>query len=142
MIKRLPYQEFIKIYSRVPRLCTEVLIKTSQGILLTKRAIPPAKGFWHLPGKTMLKGCDIEENVRQVAQNELGVDVKIVKFVKVIDWFGSKNATGQSVSLVYLVKIKNGQKIKLNNEASEFGFFKSPPQKTIKEHQELFLIPT
>jgi len=38
--KRLSTEEFKEIYHKVPRAAIDVVIKTKQGILLTKRAIP------------------------------------------------------------------------------------------------------
>lgn len=134
MLKRLPKKDFDYIYSKVTRPCIELVIKTPDGILFTKRTIPPGKGFWHLPGKTILKGMTILDNAKRVAQDELGVEVSIGKLLGVTDWFGSK-AIGQPVCLVYLAKIKEGQQIKLNSEASEFGFFKTLPVKIMEEYK-------
>lgn len=50
----LPKPEYDSIYSRVPRLCVEVVISTrAQGVLLTRRDIPPNIGAWHIPGGTV-----------------------------------------------------------------------------------------
>ena len=52
--KKLPYKTFKSIYSRVPRATIELVIQTPAGILLSKRSIPPYKGYWHIPGGTVL----------------------------------------------------------------------------------------
>lgn len=41
---------------------------------------------------------------------------------------------GHAVSFPHLAKIISGE-IKLNNEASEYGFFKKIPEKTITEQK-------
>lgn len=47
----LTQQEFDDIYSKVPRLTVEIIVTNSErALLLTKRAIEPCKGQWHLPG--------------------------------------------------------------------------------------------
>ena len=47
---RLPQEKYDEIYSKVPRICVEVVIRNEKGILLTKRAIPSSEGKWHFPG--------------------------------------------------------------------------------------------
>src|SRR5690349_15119817 len=52
----LPFSpvEFDAIYSRVPRLTVEIIVPDGQGaVFLTKRAIAPFAGQWHLPGGTV-----------------------------------------------------------------------------------------
>jgi len=112
-IKKLSSEDFREIYSKVPRLCVEVLIKNSDGVLLTKRKITPWNGYWHLPGGGVLFGETLEESIKRVAKEELDVEIKIIKFVKIIDWANNKIAFGHSISLVYLVKIISGE-IKLD----------------------------
>ena len=46
-------EEFRSIYSKVPRLCVEVIIKTSGGIVLSLRKLPSWHGKWHIPGGTV-----------------------------------------------------------------------------------------
>jgi ADP-ribose pyrophosphatase YjhB (NUDIX family) len=38
------------IFSRVPRLTIDLVINKDNGIILTRRNIPPHMGKWHLPG--------------------------------------------------------------------------------------------
>ena len=88
MAKKLPFEIYQEIYSKVPRLTVELLIKNEDGILLVKRNIPPGKGFWYLPGGTILLDESIEDCIKRIATEELGVEVEIVKFIKVLDWIG------------------------------------------------------
>jgi len=62
----LSQKEFDDIYSKVPRLTVEVIVKNrAGGILLTKRAIEPCKGQWHLPGGTVRFGESLLEASRE-----------------------------------------------------------------------------
>lgn len=132
--KKLPFEEFKSIYSRVPRLCVDCVIQNSDGILLTKRKIPPCIDQWHLPGGTVLFGESLEEALKRVVKEEVGLRVKIVKFLGMIDWV--KNHTfGHTVSLVYLLK-PTGGKLQGSKQAREVKFFQKIPQKTILEHQK------
>jgi 8-oxo-dGTP pyrophosphatase MutT (NUDIX family) len=73
----LPKPEYDAIYSRVPRLCVEVVIVLpGRGVLLMLRDIPPNQGAWHIPGGTVLYGERVTDAVRRVARHELGLDVQ------------------------------------------------------------------
>ena len=136
MLKKLPYKLYKQIYSQVPRLCVELVIKNNEGILLTLRNIAPYKDYWHLPGGTIFLDETLEQAVKRVALEELGVEVKIIKFLGYIDFIKSKEEKiGRTVSLVFLVKIIYGN-IKLDFQASEYRFFKKIPKNTIKEHKD------
>ncbi|MGA2529231.1 MAG: NUDIX domain-containing protein [Acidimicrobiales bacterium] len=71
----LPQAEYEAVYAKVPRLTVEVLITSSDGVLLSKRQSGPCKGLWHLPGGTVRFGEHLTDAVRRVAQQELGLDV-------------------------------------------------------------------
>jgi ADP-ribose pyrophosphatase YjhB (NUDIX family) len=72
----LPEDDFHAIYSRVPRLCVEVVIVSAErGVLLSLRDIPPNIGAWHIPGGTVLFGESLSVAVKRVARHELGLDV-------------------------------------------------------------------
>ena len=51
--KKLPLEEFMNIYHKVPRAAVDIVIKSNNGWLLTKRALPPYEGMWHIPGGTI-----------------------------------------------------------------------------------------
>ncbi len=129
--------EFELIYSKIPRLCTELLIRTENGILFTKRSIYPGAGFWHLPGRTIVMGFNVEDNVKLTAKIELGVDIEKIKFLFVGDLFNSPHVNGQVVSLFYEVQIKKGQIISLNNESSEYKYFKKLPKNSLGFYKKL-----
>ncbi|OQX70986.1 hypothetical protein B6D52_02990, partial [Candidatus Parcubacteria bacterium 4484_255] len=83
-VKKIPFKEYKKIYSTVPRLCVEVILSTDKGIALTKRDIPPAIGKWHIPGGTVLKGENLKGAVRRVAREEIEENVEIKKMIGII----------------------------------------------------------
>jgi colanic acid biosynthesis protein WcaH len=136
MAHKIPYDKFIEVYSLVPRLCVEIVIKTNQGVLLTKRNIPPAIGMWHLPGGTWLKDETAEEAAKRIALDELGIDISLGKLLGYVD-FSPEVAVGHSISLVFLVRPASLD-IRLNEQASEYQFFKQLPSETIPE-TKLFL---
>lgn len=137
-IKDISSKEFKSIYSRVPRLCVEVIIQTQDGILLTKRAITPCKGEWHTPGGTVIKGERLEQTVKRVAKAELGLKIRIKEILGVIEYTDIKNYFGHAISIAFLAEPISRHRIKLDYQASEFGFFKKMPPHTIKD-QKRFL---
>lgn len=74
-------EEFKEIYSRATRLCVDLVIKTSEGVVLSLRNIPPWKGQWHLPGGTVFYKDKIIDTVKRVALEELGASVSVGKLM-------------------------------------------------------------
>lgn len=132
---KLPYEEFLRIFSKVPRLCVDLLIKTEKGILFTKRSINPYKGKWHLPGGSVLFNETLEQAVKRIGKNELGLNVEPIKILGAIDFFNEGKEKRHSVSIVFLTKIKSGQII-LNSEANDFKFYKKIPKSIITQQGE------
>jgi len=138
--KKFPFSEFKKIYSKVPRFCVEVVVKTKDGVLLTKRSFPPQIGYWYLPGGTVLKGERIEQTVKRVAMEELGLKVEPGKALGVMEFLSVKNYFGHSISVAYLCKsLSDLNKIKLDDKANDFGFFNELPLNTTLDHKN-FLV--
>jgi 8-oxo-dGTP pyrophosphatase MutT (NUDIX family) len=83
----LPKAEFDSIFSRVPRLCVEVVIvRPDRGVLLMLRDIPPNVGAWHIPGGTVLFAETLVDAVKRVARHELGFDVEVGELLGYIEY--------------------------------------------------------
>jgi colanic acid biosynthesis protein WcaH len=83
----LPKAEFDAIFSRVPRLCVEVVIlDPTRGVLLMLRDIPPRVGAWHIPGGTVLFAEPVVEAVKRVARDELGLAVEVGELLGYIEY--------------------------------------------------------
>src|SRR5438045_1509115 len=135
MPKKLPFKEFKKIYSKVPRMCVEIVIKSSKGVLLTLRDIPPWKGMWHLPGGTVLYDETLEQTAKRVALEELDLNIKVDCLLGLNEYMPSKFTKDHSLAAIFLVKVDSGV-IKLNEQSSDVRYFKEIPQNTIKEHKQ------
>ena len=135
-MRKIPFKEFKRIYSRMPRLCVEVILKDRRGLLLTRRTIDPANGYWHTPGGTVLKGESLAQTVQRVAHDELGRSVKIKKMLGVIEYHSFKNHYSQDISIAFLVENKSAKTFDLDSHADAYGFFKVIPRKTIKEQRD------
>lgn len=98
-----------------------IIIKDNK-LLLTKRAIKPFFGKWDLPGGFIHKNEDPETALKREMKEELGVSIKIKKFLgfeKGI-YNDSNNGLFNTIGLYYLVEIKDKPRAK--SEISEIKF--------------------
>jgi ADP-ribose pyrophosphatase YjhB (NUDIX family) len=137
-VQKIPFDEFKKIYSRVPRLCVEVVLMRKDSLLLIRRTILPAIGFWHTPGGTVLKGENLHQAVKRVANEELGIKVEILKFIGVIEYKSYVNHYSQDISLAFLVKTNDQKEFKLDGHADKYAFFSALPKNTILDQKEFY----
>lgn len=136
---RISYERFKEIYHQVSRVTVEVVLVTPKGIALTLRRIPPYKGYWHTPGGSVLYKEKVKDAVKRVAEEELGVKIKIKRFLgfwEIPEWT-QPGGFCHTVGLVFEVRQASG-KIKTNSQSSKIKFFKKLPQKMIPE-QKRFL---
>lgn len=134
--KRLPPEEFNYIYSKVPRLCVEVIVKTKNGVVLTKRTILPGKGKWHIPGGTVLKGETLIGAVKRVALDELGIKINVKKLLGVIEYQIYKHG-GHPFGVAYLVEPLSAN-FQINEQSSDVKYFQKLPENIFPE-QKRFL---
>jgi ADP-ribose pyrophosphatase YjhB (NUDIX family) len=128
----LPYKEFKYIYTKVPRLCVDIIIENEKGIILSKRNITPDKGKWHFPGGTVIKNEKLISAVKRISQDETGLNVKVLRFITTIEYFRN-DPYEHAVSIVYLTKPISGS-LRGSNQAKEIEYFKKVPRNIIKEH--------
>ena len=135
---RLSYEEFKSIYSKVPRLCVDLVVRSPEGVLLIERAIEPMKGYWHFPGGTVLMGETIDQATRRVVAAETNLTVEAGSLLGVMEFAGPENPVFHTVSLVFLVENYSGEP-KGGEQGRRMDFFAKIPDKTIPEHSA-FLI--
>jgi len=135
-VKKMPFKEYKKIYSIVPRLCVEVILLTNKGIALTKRDIPPAIGKWHIPGGTVLKGENLVKAVKRLAQEELEENIEVQKMLGVIE-YNFTNYFDQPVGIAFLVKLKDNNS--LSDKNKKYKLFKDMPQNMIKAQKDFII---
>ena len=136
-IKKIPFKEYKKIYSIVPRLCVEVVLLINKEIVLTKRDIPPAIGKWHIPGGTVLMGETLKKAVKRIAKEEMEENVEIKKILGVIDEYHFTKYFDQPVGIVFLVKLKN--KTSVINKNKKYKLFKDMPKNMIKAQRDFII---
>jgi ADP-ribose pyrophosphatase YjhB (NUDIX family) len=131
-------QEFDAIYSRVPRLNVEVVIRTPAGVVLSKRNIEPCVGYWHIPGGTLRFDESLEDGARRVARTEVGVDVRVGRLLGLLEYprLRAEGYAGWPVGVAFEASIVSGRLQPLD-QADEVGCFTDLPQQIFADQVEL-----
>lgn len=122
----LSQAEFDAIYSRVPRLCAELVMVEPGGVVFTKRSISPGAGLWHLPGGTVRFGETLVEAARRVALEETGVAVEHLQQLGVVEYV-FPNYAHRPVSVVFLAQ-PIGKQYRCDETATDVRAFQVPAQ--------------
>lgn len=130
-------EDYNFIYSRVPRICVDLLIKNKLGeILLTKRDIEPYKNHWHLPGGRIKFRETVEEALHRIALAELGyhlnVNYRLIGSIQFLTEEQQGNPR-HSISLVHLIEYNEFGKL------TDGAFFGQLPEPIIPEQKEFIL---
>lgn len=99
---------------------------SDEKILLGKRVNQPARGTWFVPGSRLYKEETIQEGVRRVSRDELGVEINVASLVGVFDHIYDTNFLEKQaldnrqqisthyVALGMLVHVNNETMMKIN----------------------------
>lgn len=107
------------VYHLDPKLACAGLLFRDDSVLLVRRARPPQKGFWCLPGGFMDRGETAEEACEREFREETGLKVKTNGL------FGLYSYPGYEVVVaIFRVEIIEGE-LKPNPEVTEFRWFRA-----------------
>jgi len=136
IIKWIPEKEYKKIFNLVPRVTVDLVIfNRRKEVLLSKRDIPPRKGYWHLPGGRVRKGERISQAAKRIAKDETGLEVKLGDIRGLFD--SPKRVPGMhDITLVITTKSVSG-KLRGSWQARELRFFKNPPKMFFEHNKEV-----
>ncbi len=105
-----------------PALAVDALIvDPERGVLLIRRANPPFRGRWALPGGFVEPGETCETACQREAREETGLKVEPVQLVGVYSAPG-RDPRGHTVSPVYLCRVVGGD-TRGGDDASEARWF-------------------
>jgi len=136
-VRKLPEKQYYKIYSMVLRMTIDLIIFHGDGIVLSKRDIPPCKGMWHLPGGTVLLGERLSEAAVRISREEVGLTIKPLGIIGVKEY--SRRVTfGQAIALVFIAKGIGGR-LHGNKYAREVAVFTKLPKRIIKEQKDMLV---
>jgi len=105
----------------------------NQGVIVVRRKIAPYKNIWALPGLRMYKGEEIDDTLRRIAKQEVGLDIDVKKKIILGQFVGKFRTENnrQDVSTGYLVRASDNQEIIINKEHfSSFRLIKKIPKDT------------
>ena len=136
----LPEDEFRAIYSKVPRLCVDIIVRNARGaVYLTKRAQQPCQGQWHLPGGTVFFGERLEQTVRRVAKRELSIDVTRSERRGIIEYPSHfENGLDSPVAVVFEAVEYVGEPVH-GAEALDGGWYTTLPDPMHQDQDEFLL---
>ncbi len=135
----LSQAEYERIYARVPRLRVEVVVVFLDGVLLTRPEAGPWKGLWHIPGGTVRFGERLTDTVSRVAQDELGVEVAIDRFLGYVEYPGYLHGgQGWPVGLAFMVHLTASSAGRFHPKPAAADWFEHLPD-DMHEEQKGFL---
>jgi mutator protein MutT len=120
----IPSSLYNKIAAVMPIASAEAIIMNDNALLFLKRKNSPAKGEWWFPGGRIRKGETFAETLCREVKEETGLTVDIIKFVGVYNRIFPDR---HDITIVFLCRCFDNE-VTLNNEHSEYGFFKTLPK--------------
>jgi NUDIX domain len=137
---RLNKEEFRCVYSKVPRMTVEIVVRNESGALfLTRRSIDSCKDQRHLPGGTVQFGESLITAVRRLAMKELSINVHKADNCGYIAYPSHYlNNLDHPVGLVFEVTDYSGDLV-ADAEASNSGWFTKLPDH-MHADQDKFLL--
>ncbi|MEK7605996.1 MAG: NUDIX domain-containing protein [Patescibacteria group bacterium] len=131
-------EDFLYIYSRVPRLCVDVFLRTNDGVLFALRDEEPYKNEWNLPGGTVYREEKVEEATVRIMKRETGLDVIPGKNITILQ-FPQESRAGtkmHTISIAMECHLADGADISAL-DSSKVAFFKEIPKTVVREHADL-----
>lgn len=135
----LSEQDYNFIYTKVPRVCVDLFVMSGRRIVFTKRSIEPYKDHWHLPGGRVRFREPINNAIRRIGNDELGIDFDVDAIGHLIGSceFLSEVQEGNerhTVSLIYLINM-TGKELNLKDGL----LWEEIPNPFIPEQKEFLL---
>ena len=122
--------EFLSVLKYTPLISIDLCLIYNNEILLLKRNNDPAKGFFFTPGSRIHKNKSIDQTIKDICLNELGlcIDEPYI-FMEANEHFYensffSSNISTHYVNLSYMIILKNRPKITLDFQHSEHLWIK------------------
>lgn len=108
-----------------PKPCVVVaLINKSGEVLLAKRGIEPAKGFWDLPGGFVELNETFEENARREIKEELGIEVGHLHYIAShVEPYLFQGLIYPTLAACFIAQIPPDVHPRAADDVSEFRFF-------------------
>ena len=140
MTRKKPFspEQFKLLYSQVPRLVVEIVVKTETGVVLTLRKDAAWNNLWHIPGGTVFYQEYIDDAVQRIAEEELNITVTKQQLLGYLEYPGEikQRGFGWSVGLVFLCTA-NSPLPSENEEGEKIQVFDYVPENIVEEHKKI-----
>lgn len=120
----IPQATYEKIVKCMPIVSVEALIVVDGKLLFLRRNNEPVKGEWWFPGGRVRKGESLEQALFREVKEETGMETN---FCKLINVYSRVFPERHDITIAYLCST-NSSKVVLNEEHSEYAFFKKLPR--------------
>lgn len=135
----LTFDEYQKIYSKVPRLTLELIVKKENGLVLSLRSAYGWENHWHIPGGVVHYGERVKDAAKRIAKDELNAEISVGQVIGYIEYPSEKKEMGfgSTVGVAILCEYISGE-LKPDNNSKEVKIFNELPDNLIEE-QKIFL---
>ena len=137
----LPFDDFKRIYSRVPKASVDMVIRMDGGVVMVKRTHPPSAGTWHLPGGTILFGELVEDAARRLARDEVGLEIDIIGCLGYMEYpkQHKDGYFGWPVAIVLEARARSGELRGSEWQGKKVAVFKEMPENTLPDQADFIL---
>ncbi len=135
-MRPLTEAQFEDIYSKVPRLTAEAVVRTAGGVPLVLRSHPTWNGLWHLPGGTVFYREHIPTTLERVARHELGISIQVKNFLTYLHYPSEQQERGYGWTVGLLFSCTTRDTIPDKNGDGELiRCFKELPENLVEEQR-------
>jgi ADP-ribose pyrophosphatase YjhB (NUDIX family) len=137
----LSNEDYKFICNNVPIACVDLAIHTESGLLLSRRAIEPNYGDWHMPGGRIRHRETVEEAIRRIAREEVNAEVYIYDLVGTFEILNEvqNNVSRHVISLVHSVHITKIDAFIETWHTQELAIFNRIPKNIVPAHRAFFI---
>ncbi len=123
---RLTDEEFMVIFSKVPRVCVDLVIldRVNSRVLLIKRGIKPFLGYWGVVGGSIYVDESPQQAMDRHTRTDLGIEIREIGLAGVFqNIYTSGDYPPNLIVIAYAVEIAKFEPIILSLEATEFAWY-------------------
>ncbi len=136
--KPIPFKEYKAIYSRVTRLTVDVIVRSSDGVILLLRKHGGWEGMWHFPGSMVLFKESLEQAVKRTTKEEAGIEVDNIKFLEHMEFHDEEKERGYgyTISAAFMCDMISGN-LEHDEDSGDIQAHKTIPENIVPEHADL-----